>query len=144
MRLPYIYVDKDEAVGESLISVMFDISGEHMTDVIKSIYLQDYPFFEVFIRQSDYQSEYFPEELKGMKNLTVIDDKDFFRNARAKSHGKYVLTLRGKDVIDYRVFSSLAVSKIPASFVQYEFAARRRSLQARKSLKDRGLNIKDK
>lgn len=144
LRLPYIYVSKDEAVSESLISVMFDVSGEHMTDVIKSVYLQNYPFFEVFIRRSDFESGYFPEELKNMKNLTVIDEKDFFRSARAKSHGKYVLTLRGKDVIDYRVFSSLAVSKIPASFIQYEFAARRRTLQARKSLKDRGLNIKDK
>jgi len=144
LRLPYIYVNKQEAVNESLISVMFDVSGEAMTDVLRSVYLQDFPFFEVFIRSSDYESGFVPEDIRNMENLIVIDGKDFFREARAKSHGRYVITLRGSDPVDYRVFSSVAASRIPPMFVQYEFAAKRRSFQARKTLKDKGLNIQDK
>lgn len=144
LRLPYIYVNQQEAADESLISVMFDVSRADMTAVLRSLYLQNYPFFEICIRRSDYDSEFFPAELKSMKNLIIIDEKDFFRAARIKSHGRYVITLRGSDPVDYRVFSSIAASRIPPMLVQYEFAAKRRSLQARKTLKDKGLNLKDK
>ena len=145
LRLPYIYVEMERAVKESLFSLMIDVKREHLNEIITSIYIQNYPFFEVVIRKSDFESDEFPAQHRDRKNIIVIDsDKNFFALARQNAHGRCFLTIRGSDAIDYRVLRETAQSNMPKSTVQYVFGAKRKQLSARKTLKDKGLVLNDR
>lgn len=143
LRLPYIYTDKKEAANEPEFTILFDISNpEEFRPFLRSLYAQSYPFFEVIVSESKYNSGYFPEEFKGMENLVVLPDKGFHSKARKVGKAKYFFVIKkGTPYLDVRTLRETAEAKVPAFMKQYIFSQKRSTLNARKVLKDKGLNL---
>lgn len=142
IRLPYIYTDKKEAADEPEFSIFFDLTkeGEYLP-FLRSLYAQTYPFFEVIISESRYNSEAFPDEFRGMENIVVLPDKNFHSEARKQSKTGKCFEVRNGAPLDRRVLRETALSKAPAFTAQYVFAQKRKTLSMRKTLKDKGLNL---
>lgn len=142
LRLPYIYIDKKEAADEPEFTIFFDLTDENeYKPFLRSLYAQTYPFFEVIVSESRWDSEFFPDEFRKMENIVVLPDKNFHTQARNLAKSKKCLEIRNGTPLDRRVLRETAVSKVPAFMAQYIFAQKRQTLSARKTLKDKGLNI---
>lgn len=142
LRLPYIYIDKKEAADEPEFTLFFDLTNEEeFQPFLRSLYAQTYPFFELIVPQSRFDSEAFPEEFRRMENLRVLPDRNFHTEARRQAKSKKCLEIRSGKPLDIRVLRETAVSKTPAFLTQYVFSQKRSTLSARKTLKDKGLNL---
>ena len=142
IRLPYIYTDKKEAADEPDFSFLFDVSDEsNYLPILRSLYAQTYPFFEILISESRFGSEAFPEEFRKMENIQVLPDKNFHTQARRQAKSRNCIELKNGKPIDIRTLRETVLSKTPPFMTQYVFAQKRRTLNARKTLKDKGLNI---
>lgn len=142
IRLPYIYIDKSEAAKEPEFTLLFDIANElEYQPMLRSLYAQSYPFFEIIVSESKYNSEYFPEEFKHMENLVVLPDNGFHTKARSIAKSKNYFVIKKGTPIDIRTLRETAQSKAPAFMKQYVFSKNRSEFNARKVLKDKGLNL---
>lgn len=144
IRLPYIYVDKKEAADEPEFTIFFDLAKEdEYLPFLRSLYSQTFPFFEVIISESRFSSEAFPEEFRKMENLVVLPDKGFHTAARTAAKSGICLEIRSGEPLDMRVLRETAETKVPKFMKQYIFASKRKTLTAKKVLKDKGLNFND-
>lgn len=144
IRLPYIYTDKKEAADEPEFTIFFDLTKEEeFKPFLRSLYAQTYPFFEVIVSESRFSSSAFPEEFRSMENLVVLPDKGFHMAARNAAKSKICLEIRNGEPLDMRVLRQTAESNVPAFMKQYIFTQKRKALNARKVLKDKGLNLND-
>ncbi len=142
LRLPYIYISKQEAADEPEFSLIFDLTNENeYLYFLRSLYAQTYPFFELIVGESKYNSEAFPVEFKNMENIVVLPDKNFHTVARQTAKSKKCINIRNGEPLDRRVLRETALSKSPAFTAQYVFAQKRKTLALKKTLKDKGLNI---
>ena len=142
LRLPYLYINKDETANEPEFSIFFDLTNENeYKPFLRSLYAQTYPFFEVIVSASRFNSEFFPEEFRKMKNIVVLPDKNFHTQARKLAKSKKCIEIRNGAPLDKRVLRETAESKVPSFMAQYVFAQKRQTLSARKTLKDKGLNL---
>lgn len=142
LRLPYIYIDKKEAASEPEFAIFFDLTDENeYRPFLRSLYAQTYPFFEVMISESRFNSPAFPDEFRKMENITVLPDKNFHTNARKQANTGKCFEVRSGEPIDRRVLRETALSKAPAFTAQYVFTQKRKTLGIRKTLKDKGLNL---
>ena len=141
LRLPYIYTNKQEAASEPEFSILFDIADTNeYTSFLRSLYAQTYPFFELIVSESKFA--HFPEEFRNMANITVLADKGFHYQARRIAKSKYFFIVKkGNPPLDVRTLRETAETKAPAFAKQYIFAQKRSTLNARKVLKDKGLNL---
>lgn len=142
LRLPYIYTDKKEAADEAEFTLIFDINDEEeYLPFLRSLYAQTYPFFELMIPESKFNSEAFPSKFKNMENIRVIADENFHSEARKLAKSKKILDIRSGKPFDIRLLRETALSKAPSFLTQYIFAQKRQALSAKKTLKDKGLNL---
>ena len=142
LRLPYIYIEKKDAASEPEFTIFFDLTNENeFKPFLRSLYSQTYPFFEVMVPESRYNSEFFPEEFRKMENIVVLPDKNFHTQARKLAKSKKCFEIRNGAPLDRRVLQQTALSKVPAFMAQYIFTQKRQTLSARKTLKDKGLNL---
>lgn len=142
LRLPYIYIDKKEAADEPEFTLFFDLTNEEeFLPFLRSLYAQTYPFFELIVPQSRFDSEAFPEEFRKMENLRILPDRNFHTEARRQAKSNKCLEIRSGKPLDIRVLRETAVSHTPAFLTQYVFSQKRSTLSARKTLKDKGLNL---
>ena len=142
IRLPYIYVNKKDAAAEPEFAIFFDLTKEEeYRPFLRSLYAQTYPFFEVMITESRFNSPAFPDEFRKMENITVLPDKGFHTNARKQAKTGKCFEVRNGEPIDIRVLRETALSKAPAFTAQYVFTQKRKTLGIRKTLKDKGLNL---
>lgn len=142
LRMPYIYIKKKDAASEPEFSIFFDLTDENeFKPFLRSLYSQTYPFFEVIISESRFSSEFFPEEFRKMENIVVLPDKNFHTQARKLAKSRKCIEIRNGAPLDRRVLQQTALSKVPAFMAQYVFTQKRQTLSARKTLKDKGLNL---
>lgn len=142
LRLPYIYINKEEAANEPEFTLFFDLTNENeYKPFLRSLYAQTYPFFELMVSESRFNSEFFPEEFRKMENIVVLPDKNFHTQARKLAKSRKCFEIRNGAPLDRRVLCETALSKVPAFMAQYIFTQKRQTLSARKTLKDKGLNI---
>lgn len=140
IRLPYIYTDKNDAASEPLFTIIFDVADENeYRDFLYSLYGQTYPFFEVMIGESKYESPFFPEELKNMENIHVFSDRSFHVEARKNAKSKNCFVIKSGAPLENNILRELASSKIPSFLMQYVFSQKRQTSGAKKALKDKGL-----
>lgn len=142
IRFPSMYVRIEDAVSMPLFSMLIDIAKpEQLGELIRSFYGQKFPFFDLWVKQSDYDSGYYPEEWKHAPNLHLLPDSGFFAKARQDCAG---IPINVKDAthIDSSVLSELATSRIPRMAIQYKFAALRKAKGAKTYLKEKGFNIR--
>ena len=142
LRMPYIYIEKKDAASEPEFTIFFDLTNENeFKPFLRSLYSQTYPFFEVMVPESRYNSEFFPEEFRKMENIVVLPDKNFHTQARKLAKSRKCFEIRNGAPLDRRVLQQTALSKVPAFMAQYIFTQKRQTLSARKTLKDKGLNL---
>ena len=138
LRFPQMYITRHDAATIPLFSILADLNdNSHIDEFINSLFIQKFPFFELFIKKSAADHPSFPERWRNSENIIVLDDKDFFRNARAKASG---VTINVKDPtpLDPRILSELSVSKAPGSFIQYIFTSKRKQYATKTYLKNKG------
>ena len=139
LRFPQMYVTRQDAANLPLFSILADLSDlSELDEFIGSLYIQKFPFFELFIRKSAAEDASFPERWRNVENITVLPDEGFFKKARAEAKG---VTINVKDPtpLDPRILSELSVTKAPASFIQYMFTSKRKQYSAKSYLKRKGL-----
>lgn len=139
LRFPGMYITRKDAAQIPLFSLFADISDySQLDEFINSLYIQKFPFFELFIKESAAESEMFPEIWRSCENITVLPDAGFYAAARAKANG---ITINVKDPtpLDPRILSELSLAKAPKSFIQYMFTSKRKQYSAKAYLKNRGL-----
>lgn len=142
LRFPAMYIHIEDAVKMPLFSMLIDITKtEELGGLIRSFYGQKFPFFDLWVKQSDFDSGYYPEEWKSAPNLHLLSDNGFFAKARQDCAG-IPINVKDPTPVDSTVLSELATAKMPRSFVQYKFAGLRKSKGAKTYLKGKGFNIK--
>ncbi len=142
IRFPAMYIRVADAVQMPLFSMLIDITKtEELGDLIRSFYGQKFPFFDLWVKQSDFESGYYPAEWKSAPNLHLLADNGFFANARQDCAG-IPINVKDATPVDSSVLSELATAKMPRAMIQYKFAALRKSKGAKTYLKGKGFNIR--
>ncbi len=139
LRFPGMYITRKDAAELPLFSILADLSDNTQLDeFIDSLYIQKFPFFELFIKKSAAEDESFPERWRSVENIVVLPDEGFFAAARAGAKG---VTINVKDPtpLDPRILSELSLTKAPKSFIQYMFTSKRKQYSAKAYLKNKGL-----
>ena len=139
LRFPQMYVTRNDAAEIPLFSILADLNDNTQLDeFVDSLYIQKFPFFELFIKESAANDPSFPEKWRNTENIKVLPDNGFFQKARAAASG---VTINVKDPtpLDPRILSELSVSKAPRSFIQYIFSSKRKQYSAKTYLKSKGL-----
>lgn len=139
LRFPQMYITRKDAAQLPFFSILADLNDNTQLDeFINSLYIQKFPFFELFIKESAAEDPSFPEQWRNMENLIVLPDNGFYQKARAQASG---LTINVKDPtpLDPRILSELSLTKAPRSFFQYIFSSKRKQYSAKTYLKSKGL-----
>ncbi len=139
LRFPQMYITRSDAANLPLFSILADLSNEdYLDEFINSLYIQKFPFFELFMKQSAAESPSFPERWRNAENIKILPDEGFYAKARAEAHG---ITINVKDPapLDPRILSELSLTKAPKSFIQYIFSSKRKQYSAKTYLKSKGL-----
>ena len=142
VRFPAMYIRVEDAVEMPLFSMLIDITKtEELGGLIRSFYGQKFPFFDLWVKQSDFESGYYPEEWKSAPNLHLLPDNGFFAKARQDCAG-IPINVKDATPVDSSVLSELATAKMPRAMIQYKFAALRKSKGAKTYLKGKGFNLR--
>lgn len=142
LRFPAMYITHNDAAQMPLFSLLLDVvSADTLAPLVRSLYAQRFPFFDLYVKQSDFTSGEYPDEWKTAENLHVLPDKDFFATARADCAG-IPLHVKDETPLDSRVLSELSTSRIPKSAMQYQFTRLRKQHGMKKFLKNKGFNIR--
>ena len=139
LRFPQMYITRNDAAELPLFSILADLNDNTQLDeFIGSLYIQKFPFFELFIKESAANDPSFPEKWRNTENIKVLPDNGFYQKARAEASG---VTINVKDPtpLDPRILAELSVSKAPRSFIQYIFTSKRKQYSAKTYLKSKGL-----
>ncbi len=141
LRFPGMYVCRADAAKMPMFSLLADFSDiNEMPDFIESLYLQKFPFFEIYIRESDFTGGKYPERWKTAENLHILPDANFFSAARADCSG-IPFNVKNAAPLDPRILSEMSLHKAPKSMLQYVFASKRKQYATKSYLKRRGLAI---
>lgn len=142
LRFPQMYITRKDAAELPLFSILADLSdNSHIDDFIGSLYIQKFPFFELFIKKSAAEDISFPERWRSVENITVLPDEGFFAAARGQARG-ITINVKEPSPLDPRILSELSLTKAPKSFIQYLFASKRKQYSAKSYLKNKGLAMK--
>ncbi len=139
LRFPQMYITRADAAALPLFSILADLNDNTQLDeFIDSLYIQKFPFFQLFVKESAVNDTSFPERWKSVENIVVLPDNGFFQKARTLAAG---ITINVKDPtpLDPRILSELSVTKAPKSFIQYIFSSKRKQYSAKTYLKSKGL-----
>lgn len=139
LRFPGMYICREDAAKMPMFSLLADFSDiNELPDFIESLYLQKFPFFEIYMRQSDYDNGNYPERWRDAPNLHIIPDSNFFSVARKECSG-IPFNVKDASPLDPRILSEMSLHKAPKSMLQYVFASKRKQYATKSYLKRRGL-----
>lgn len=142
LRFPGMYVKTADAASTPMFSLVADFTDtDGLEEFLNALYIQKFPFFEIFFRESVYNSARFPEEMKKRPNLHAMEDKNFFTLARGNASG-IVINVKDNTPLDPRILAELSVSKAPRAVFQYMFTAKRKQYSAKTYLKKKGVAMK--
>ena len=142
LYLPYVFDSHEIAAAKPMYTFLLDLDDITETEaLVKSLYVQTMPFFELFVKESVYNSEHFPENIKAVKNLRILPDKDFYANARKNAGSKICINIRDGKYLDEDVVKETFLAAVPGKFKPLIFAQKRKNLSAKRTLKEKGLNI---
>lgn len=140
--LPSLAESQQEAADNPAFSLLLDFADEEeLPELLSSLYMQTFSFFEVFVRKSQYESAFFPAQWKTVPNLHVLPDEGFHAFARREAKSKVSINLRDGKPIDPRVLQKVHYAAVPLFAKPLLFSQTKNSLKVKRSLKERGLNI---
>ncbi len=141
LRFPGMYITRKDAANLPMFSIFADITdSSRLDEFINSLYIQKFPFFELFVKESIAESEMFPEIWRNCENIIVLPDAGFYAAARTQASG-VTITVKDPAPLDPRILSELSLTKAPKSFFQYIFTSKRKKYSAKTYLKNKGLAI---
>lgn len=139
LRFPQMYITRKDAAELPLFSILADLNDNEMIDeFIASLFIQKFPFFELFIKKSVADDPSFPEKWRNSENIRVVPDEKFYAVARSEANG-VTITVKDPTPLDPRILSELSLTKAPRSFIQYIFSSKRKQYSAKSYLKRKGL-----
>lgn len=142
LRFPGMYIRTDDAVKTPMFSLIAEFSAsEDLDEFFRTLYIQKFPFFEIFVKESVFNSPEFPEKVKEYKNIHALPDKNYFTLARGNASG-IPINVKDSAPLDPRILSELSLSKAPKLTLQYMFAAKRKQYSAKTYLKKKGIAMK--
>ena len=142
LRFPSMFICRDDAARSPMFSLVTDFNpDEGLGTFINSLFVQRFPFFELFVRQSLYNDPGFPARWKDCPAIRPLPDANFFAEAR-KAAGGIVIPVRDNAPLDPRILSELSVSKLPKTAMQYSFASKRKKYAAKSYLKKKGVSMR--
>ncbi|MDR1629970.1 MAG: glycosyltransferase [Oscillospiraceae bacterium] len=140
--LPNLVGNLQQAAENPAFSMLLDIAdNEELPPLLNSLYMQTFPFFEVFARQSQYDSLFFPERWKTVPNLHVLPDEGFHNLARSEARSRVSINLRDGKPIDPRVLQKVHYAAVPLFAKPFFFNQTKNSFKVKRTLKEKGLNI---
>ncbi len=114
LHLENIFRTRQEIADNPGISVIIRKSNRDMTVLLDSIYAQICPMFEVIVPQSMVDKGLIPEKYLKMKNLRILPDKRYMKNARKSAKAKRVISFLRPTKLDVRDFRmTYRFKKIP-------------------------------
>ena len=142
LRFPSMFVARADAAQTPMFSLVADFApDEGLGPFIGSLFVQRFPFFELFVRESLLNDPGFPDRWKDCPVIHALPDAGFFTEARKAAQG-VVIAVKDNAPLDPRILSELSVSKMPRSAMQYSFASRRKKYAAKSFLKKKGLSMR--
>lgn len=141
LRFPGMYIMHEDAAKAPLFSLLLDFDSSGLEAFINSLYIQRFPFFEIFIKESLFNSPAFPQRFKNAANIKALPDKNFFAEARRLSAG-IPINIKESEPADPRILSELSVTKAPHAMYQYMFSSKRKKYAAKSYLKKKGLAMR--
>ncbi len=139
LRFPSMYMSRKDAAALPMVSLLLDLKDyEDLPDLIRSLYLGRFPFFEVFLPERGKAA--LPAEYAETENMHVLPDAGFFGAARAAAVGVPV-NVKSAEPLDPKVLSELSVVKAPVPVYQYIFASKRKKYAAKTYLKKKGMSM---
>ncbi|MGN0469226.1 MAG: glycosyltransferase family 2 protein [Acutalibacteraceae bacterium] len=117
-----LFASKEEVAAKPNISVIVGkCKNKDMTAFFHSLYDQTSPMFEVIVPKSLAQSGRIPKEYLEMKNLVVLDDKNFMKKAKKAAKGKKIIFSRPV-LLDLRTFRLFYKIPLPEKLKAIFFA----------------------
>ena len=142
LRFPSMFICRADAAQTPLFSLMADFSpDEGLAAFVESLFVQRFPFFELFVRESLLNAPGFPERWKACPVIHPLPEENFFAEMRRQAKG-VVIPVKDNAPLDPRVLSELSVSKMPRSMMHYSFASRRKKYAAKSYLKKKGMSMR--
>ena len=141
LRFPAMYTTRQDAVGLPMASLLIDFSGTAgLSDFILSLYTNRFPFFEVFLRES--QRAAIPARWASAPNLHVLPDEGFFSLARQEAKG-VAINVKDPAPLDPKLLRELFSSRYrPRGLYPFAFAAMRKKTGAKTYLKKKGMDLR--
>lgn len=142
LRFPSMFISRADAAQSPMFSLITDFNpDEGLGAFIESLFVQQFPFFELFVRESLISDAGFPARWKDCPVIRPLPDANFFTEARKAANG-IVIAVRDNAPLDPRILSELSVSKMPKSAMQYSFASKRKKYAAKSFLKKKGVSMR--
>lgn len=140
LALPFMVESLEFAAKEPIFSFLLDTADtQGISELLNSLYTQKFPFFEIFVRQSHYDSPEFPQKWKKTLNLHPIDDSGFHQRSRQAQNSRVSISLRSNKPVDPRVLQEVHHMATPLFLKPFIFMQKRHSLDAKRKLKERGM-----
>jgi len=139
LRFPGMYMSREDAAKMPFFSLILDFNKtENVNNFIRVLYINNFPFFEIFIRES--LRDCIPERFSDAENLHICPDNAFFAEARKNAKG-IPINVKDTSPLDSRILSEMSLSKAPRTMLQYMFSAKRKKYAAKTYLKNKGLQL---
>ena len=137
LGLPLIFTEREDAAAHTRLTVMADL--EKVDDpgaMLRSLYSQTSPLFEVAVKQSVY--DMLPDFFKDMPNMRPCPDRTFHLDARRGSYSGRCVDVHSGKYLDFGLIRAVIEAKTLPVLLQTKFARLRTSMKARRELKDKG------
>lgn len=142
LRFPSMFICRADAAATPMFSLMADFNADGgLGAFVESLFVQRFPFFELFVRESLLSDPRFPARWKDCPVIRRLPDANFFAEARKAARG-VVIPVRDNAPLDPRILSELSVAKMPKAAMQYSFASKRKKYAAKSYLKKKGVSMR--
>ena len=142
LRFPSMFISREDAARSPMFSLATDFNpDEGLAAFVNSLFVQRFPFFELFARESLFNDPGFPERWKSCPAIRPLPDANFFAEARKNANGVFI-AVRDNAPLDPRILSELSVAKMPKAAMQYSFASKRKKYAAKSYLKKKGVSMR--
>lgn len=137
---PLIFENRQSADYLCMLALSFPTAAEY-APFLDSLYRQSFPFFEVAVRKSVADAGVVSERYLAMPNMNVLDDADFFSEARRAAKSQMVLVVKDSYPLHLDAMKELCESHAPMFLRQSVFAKIRKTAKLKMTMKAKGLDI---
>lgn len=143
LSFPFIYGSIDEAVAEPTFSFIIDVTKGDITQLVESFYLQSFPFFELFVKESVVDSGRAGNKWLDAPNFVITPDKNFFGLARSHARSRTIIVTKDDEPLDAEVLKATHNAAVPNFLKAAVFTKNKKEKSIRTYLKNKGASLSD-